>query len=427
MPSMRGLMFRFPLYACYLCLLGTSVFSSVQAADPPRPPSLKTIAVPEPSNLGEFVKDKQQAIALGKALFWEMRVGSDGVTACASCHFNAGADSRSMNQVNPDTLRVHGDGSPHPDLAFDFGPNRQLTAADFPFRELSDVLDRNSTPLFDSNDIVSSQGVFAADFISSEAGEAKDKTIFKIDDNGFLLGSKNVRRVARRNAPSVINAVFNFRNFIDGRAQNDFNGVNNWGRRDPDAKVFKALTPSQIQPIQISLNNSSLASQAVAAPLSNFEMSASGRLFPDIGRKLLGMSPLALQQVHKTDSVLGAVSRYPLKGLTIRSYADMVKMAFNPVWWDSGKKIRSTNNASPSVVRSEGKHNNDFSLMEYNFSLFFGLAVQLYEATLVANDTPYDRFMMGAALLSTKPPSVVLTCSVANLVAAASTAMRARN
>jgi cytochrome c peroxidase len=30
--------------------------------------------------------------------------------------------------------------------------------------------------------------------------------------------------------------------------------------------------------------------------------------------------------------------------------------------------------------------------MEWNFSLFFGLAVQLYEATLIADDTPFDRF-----------------------------------
>jgi cytochrome c peroxidase len=35
--------------------------------------------------------------------------------------------------------------------------------------------------------------------------------------------------------------------------------------------------------------------------------------------------------------------------------------------------------------------------MESNFSLFFGLAIQLYEATLIADDTPYDRFMMGDA------------------------------
>jgi hypothetical protein len=33
--------------------------------------------------------------------------------------------------------------------------------------------------------------------------------------------------------------------------------------------------------------------------------------------------------------------------------------------------------------------------MESNFSLFFGLAVQLYEATLVADQTPVDRFLAG--------------------------------
>jgi cytochrome c peroxidase len=29
----------------------------------------------------------------------------------------------------------------------------------------------------------------------------------------------------------------------------------------------------------------------------------------------------------------------------------------------------------------------------YNFSLFFGLAVQAHEATLVSDDTPFDRFL----------------------------------
>ena len=33
--------------------------------------------------------------------------------------------------------------------------------------------------------------------------------------------------------------------------------------------------------------------------------------------------------------------------------------------------------------------------MEYNFPLFFGLAVQMYESTLIANDTPLDRFLEG--------------------------------
>src|SRR6202000_3429289 len=79
--------------------------------------------VPLPPNLADFVKDKQTAIRLGKALFWDMQVGSDGVQACASCHFRAGADPRSKNQLSPGLKRV-----PDPDLCFSAGrgPNFQL-------------------------------------------------------------------------------------------------------------------------------------------------------------------------------------------------------------------------------------------------------------------------------------------------------------
>ena len=72
--------------------------------------SLKTVPTPEPANLNQFLKTdlngavsqdaRTAAIALGKALFWDSAVGSDG-TACATCHFNAGADSRSKNQLDP--------------------------------------------------------------------------------------------------------------------------------------------------------------------------------------------------------------------------------------------------------------------------------------------------------------------------------------
>ncbi|NOT30425.1 MAG: hypothetical protein HOP15_08250 [Planctomycetes bacterium] len=136
-------------FAVVTIALVCSLFTpNALAQDPVRPPSLKTVPVPEPVNLGDFVKDRTAAIALGKALFWEMQVGSDGVTACATCHFNAGADSRSRNQLSPGLVRVHGDGSPFSDTTFDggHGPNYKVTAADF--------------PLFPSNDVVSSQGVF---------------------------------------------------------------------------------------------------------------------------------------------------------------------------------------------------------------------------------------------------------------------------
>ena len=39
------------------------------------PPSLKTVPVPLPTNLSDFVKDNDAAIRLGKALFWDMQVG----------------------------------------------------------------------------------------------------------------------------------------------------------------------------------------------------------------------------------------------------------------------------------------------------------------------------------------------------------------
>ena len=40
--------------------------------------------------------------------------------------------------------------------------------------------------------------------------------------------------------------------------------------------------------------------------------------------------------------------------------------------------------------------------MEANFSLFFGLAVQLYEATLISGETPFDAFLENAGNLTTQ-------------------------
>src|SRR5262245_57050940 len=81
--------------------------------------SLKTIAVPKPSGLDRYVRDQNTLIVLGKALFWDMQLGSDGRTACASCHFHAGADHRVQNQLS--------------DPWGTFPPNHTLTLDDFPF------------------------------------------------------------------------------------------------------------------------------------------------------------------------------------------------------------------------------------------------------------------------------------------------------
>ena len=115
---------------------------------PPLPPSdlanlpgdLRAVPVPSPSpnlndpNLNEFVRDPAMARALGKALFWDMQVGSDRIQSCASCHFRAGADPRSKNQLSPGLKRM-----PVADLTYSSGrgPNFQLEAAIFPLTRLA--------------------------------------------------------------------------------------------------------------------------------------------------------------------------------------------------------------------------------------------------------------------------------------------------
>ena len=211
-------------------VLGQDVVVNPEPA--PTPESLIGRPIPTPSNLSEFVKNRAAAIALGKALFWDMQLGSDGITSCASCHFHAGADNRSKNQVSPGLLRLtEALNAADPDVTFQTKrPNGQLTASNFPLRKLVDINDRSSTVLSDSNDRISSQGVFKELFKSIVPCSAQDSRTV-VPDAIFNVNGINTRRVEPRNTPSTINAVFNLRNFWDGRAQDIFNGVNPWGRR----------------------------------------------------------------------------------------------------------------------------------------------------------------------------------------------------
>ncbi|MEH2291962.1 cytochrome-c peroxidase [Nostoc sp.] len=400
-------------------IAGNTVSAQVTALPPLA--SLKTVSVPEPDNLGDFVKDKVAAIKLGKALFWDMQVGSDGLTSCATCHFHAGADSRSKNQISPGLMRLNADRTENPDPVFNVGggANYQLKPEDFPFHKLSNRNDP-TTVVSDRNDIASSQGVINTKFVDVIPGNAEDQVTLQ-PDPVFNVGGINVRRVEPRNAPTAINAVFNFRNFWDGRAQNIFNGVNSFGLRDSHASVVKAQTPNQLKFVKISLNNSSLASQAVDPPLSSFEESSDGLTFQEIGdkfglidhksgsvakgkklprklaKKLFPLRPLGKQLVHPQDSVLGTDSRWPEPGLRNKSYDRLIKDAFKPEWWKSNQLIQIDAKGVRTFVKKPDRslETNEYRLIEYNFSLFFGLAIQMYESTLIANDTPLDRFLEG--------------------------------
>lgn len=336
---------------------------------------LNQVVVPQPPNLFQFVKNKAAAVRLGKALFWDLQAGSDGLTACGSCHFSAGADNRMKNTLHPGS-----DGS------FQLrGPNQTLIPADFPFHQRQAPEDFKGSPtLRDANEAVGSQGIPLKQFVGISAGSALENGS-ALPDPVFQENGVNLRQVTGRNTPSVINAVFNFSNFWDGRASSFFNGSTPFGPLDQNAGAWYEVN-GILSKQPISLVFASLASQATGPPLNEVEMSFKGRSFPELGRKMLSLTPLAKQTVHPDDSVLGSLSNAALqpngsltgqKGLK-SNYAQMIKDAFQPNLWSSNQSS------------TDG-----FSQMEMNFSMFWGLSIQLYEATLVSDDTPFDRFLGG--------------------------------
>ena len=417
-------------------------------AFPEMPASLKCTSAPEPYIIDDsdnevlvsdsIIKNKAAAIALGKMLFWDSQVGSDGL-ACASCHFQAGADSRIKNQINSGMRNasggVAGDGTTPIGNVFDFmasyvssynldflsleswlaspgkGPNYTLKKADFPLRQYLEPevpvegqplqADRNAGVIYDSDDVISSQGVYHSTFNELKPSGKKEVCQKRFPTSGpdmpiFNVSGYSVRQVEPRNTPTVINAVYNFRNFWDGRANNVFNGLDPFGKRrpysdepTPTTEIYSKDPNGTPKKKQIVIYNASLASQAVGPALSDFEMSCGGKSFPELGRKMLALKPLSKQTVDPTDSVLGPYAKTAdrsvresgphanrANGLTsMYTYKRLIQSAFNNAYWDV-----------PDNQTIDG-----YKLIENNFSLFWGLAVQAYEATLVSDDSRYDQ------------------------------------
>ncbi len=329
--------------------------------------SLKTVPIPRPAGLENYVRDERQLVALGKALFWDMQTGSDGVTACATCHFHAGADHRLQNQlVDPQKP---------------FPPNLLLDMVYFPFRWLSNPGDRGSAVLRDLSLRVGSMGLYRRKFVDIVPGQAAELGEELDDRPEFTLGGLNIRRVTQRNSPTVINSVFFFAQFWDGRANRVFNGFTpTGGASDAPGILYAGTAGLERRPIR--LDPASLASQAVGPILDHLEMSYEGRTWPKLARKLYSLRPLALQKIAPDDSVLGLLADATGRGLREdASYLALVQQAFVPALWQSEE-----------VVNTGG---GEFTQAEYNFSLFWGLALQAYQSTLVSDDSPFDRFQEG--------------------------------
>ncbi|WHZ24694.1 MAG: Cytochrome c peroxidase [Nitrospira sp.] len=344
--------------------------------------------LPPKEQLAEILKPGQwsTAVALGKALFWDRQLGDDG-QACASCHFHAGADIRRRNQLNGGLPAKDGGGKVDPTKSGGIGgPAYAVNSGDFPFHALKDPAHSNSEMSFDTDDVMGSQG-----------------TACKSPDH--------IRATTARNAPTVINAIFQFRSFWDGRANHHFNGVTPFGRResaDPntvpkDVQEGAAATKhhllrvisekdgqtgrtvTTVRPTLLDLQRAALASQAVGPPVNDVEMSCI--TWPQLGRKMVVQIPRPLfgQQVHPDDSVLGPY-RHGKDGLNV-SYRQLIQRAFRPSWWKDPRK---------SAELKPG----EYPLIEHNFSLFFGIAVLAYESTLISDRSPFDRHI---ASLQQKP------------------------
>ncbi len=323
--------------------------------------SLKTVAPPLPAGQDRYVLNQTALVVLGKALFWDMQAGSDGKTACATCHFHAGADHRIQHQLSgPDAVM-----------------NQVLTSLDFPFRKLSNPGNNRSAVVNDKQQVAGSMGVVAQAFVQVEPGNATDLSSAVAFASPFMPNGVHVRQITARNSPSVINAIFNVRNFWDGRASDVFTGATPFGDSDRGLHAL-VYRDGKLESEAVRLINASLASQAVGPALNSVEMSWAGRAWHELGRKLLSLPPLARQKVSSTDSVLGAKANPEGTGLRPEwSYAALIQAAFRPEYYNS-----------PELF--EG-----FTQSESNFALFWGIAIQAYEATLISNDTRVDQFLEG--------------------------------
>jgi cytochrome c peroxidase len=328
----------------------------------------------------DYIRDRTMATVLGKALFWDMQLGSDGVQSCASCHFSAGADTRVRNQLNPGVLagdaRLELFRNRHlttPEVTADQDVNRDIVASDFPTHRLSnqaipgEPLLNPGNVTRDTNDVVSSMGVRLRRFDnipipgSAAFGPANNGVRALLPDLGTVITDeipiyRTRRRVEPRNAPTIINSGLYLDNFWDGRARHDFNGGSVFGAADPQGHVVVDQNGTLRKTRQL-IRYTSIASLMLGPALSDFEMSFRGRSWPKIGKKLLQgdgtaarpeVTPLANQLVSPNDSVLGpfsnqggsqcaALGRTTASGRPglCLSYREIVQQAYFPTLWQN--------------------------------------------------------------------------------------------
>lgn len=270
-------------------------------------------------------ESRAAAIKLGKALFWDEQLGSGngGQYACASCHYQAGADS---NPLRIEAGRLH-DGI--------FG-SLGVQGAKF-------------------------QAVTCVEDPTAPAGLCAEPA-----DTFEIVGEL---QITDRNAPTSVDSN-SVHNFWDGRANYVFNGLDITGEVRSDL-----FTPTGMKSVMIL--ESSQASQAVGPPNSDVEMAAAGRTNNDLGFKMCHVVPLAVQSGDIADQLEADGLRVP------GGYITMIQAAFGAGPLAEFVSDEIAPGVFARVCRTPGSIELcACTITEANFTLFFGLAIQAYEQTL---------------------------------------------
>jgi hypothetical protein len=127
-------------------------------------------------------------------------------------------------------------------------------------------------------------------------------------------------------------------------------------------------------------------------------MSCADRPFAAVGRKILGQTALEFQAVDARDSVFRAsgLINPAGNGLTA-SYLELVQAAFDPSYWDDGRFFDVDRSGGQVTLTEVADGTQGFSLIEQNFSLFWGLALLEYQSTLISDASDFDRGRLSAS------------------------------
>lgn len=227
-----------------------------------------------------------EKVLLGKALFWDEQLSSSRGVACGTCHIleHGGADPRAQSALHPGADGV-------------FGTDDDVHGSPGVPRHMAD---------------------------------------------GSLLPSARFgvqTQVTDRRAPSVVNAAYATRLFLDGRADDVF--------RDPTTGAV------------VLASGAALENQIAGPPVSSVEMAHLGRSWVDIANELPSLTPLRL-----ATQVPAALQQF----LGNDDYAAVFARVFG----------------SPGVT-----------------PVRIVFAIAAYERSLVSDQSPFDRYLAGLGSLTT--------------------------